>query len=66
MQEPTDDKNILERERELKELKEIRFDIVFTKINNGNGIDFSFQLLFLEETGLHLRWWKRLSRQKKK
>ena len=28
MQEPTDDKNILERERELKELKEIRFDIV--------------------------------------
>ena len=27
MQEPTDDKNILERERELKELKEIRFII---------------------------------------
>ena len=64
MQEPTDDKNILERERELKELKEIRFDIVFTKINNG--IDFSFQLLFLEETGVHLRWWKRLSLLKKK
>ena len=64
MQEPTDDKNILERERELKELKEIRFDIVFTKINNG--IDFSFQLIFLEETGVHLRWWKRLSLLKKK
>ena len=64
MQEPTDDKNILERERELKELKEIRFDIVFTKINNG--VDFSFQILFLEETGLHLRWWKRLSLLKKK
>ena len=30
LQEPTDDKNILERERELKELKEIRFDIVLT------------------------------------
>lgn len=64
MQEPTDDKNILERERELKELKEIRFDIVFTKINNG--VDFSIQILFLEETGLHLRWWKRLSLLKKK
>ena len=64
MQEPTDDKNILERERELKELKEIRFDIVFTK--NNNGIDFSFQLIFLEETGVHLRWWKRLSLLKKK
>ena len=30
MQEPTDDKNVLERERELKELKEIRFDIELT------------------------------------